>query len=179
LPDIRPFHSKDAQTLTVDLGQSLQIPCPAHGTSSGAVYSWYGTVTVEFKRNARRAILPTGDMFIMYVTEEDISKTEELKGIKCTMTGANTIYRSGPITLKKGRPGNNLLYYILYCITVGCCGIRHEPDSGTNVQVQALAEVFMFHLRSWEYSKCSGIYSHHFIFIDNTARYSTIMMCPT
>ena len=104
--------------MTVDLGQSLRIPCPARGTSYGAVFSWYGTVNVEFKRNSRRAILPAGDMFIMFVTDEDISKTEELNGIKCTMTGANTIYRSGPITLKKRRPGNNLLYYILYCITV-------------------------------------------------------------
>ena len=114
-------------------------------------------------------------MFIMFVTDEDISKTEELQGIKCTMTGANTIYRSGPITLKKRRPGNNLLYYILYGITVGWCGIRNELDSGTSVQVQALAEVFMFHLCSWEYSEYLGIYSNLFIFIDNTARYSTIL----
>ena len=175
MPDISSFQNSDAQTLTVDLGQPLQIPCPAHGTSYGAVYSWYGTVNVEFKRNSRRAILPSGDMFIMFVTDEDVSKTEELKGIKCTMTGANTIYRSGPITLKKRRPGNDLLHYILYCITVGCCWIRHELDSGTSVQVQALAEVFMFHLGSWECSKYSEIYSHLFILKDSTARYSTIL----
>ena len=161
MPDIRPFHSRDAQTLTVDLGQSLRIPCPARGTSYGAVFSWYGTVNVEFKRNSRRAILPSGDMFIMFVTDEDISKTEELQGIKCTMTAANTIYRSGPITLKKRRPGNNLLHYILYCTTVGCCGIRHELESGTSVQVQALADVFMFHLCSWEILKVFRNFSIH------------------
>ena len=132
---IRSFQSKDAQTLIVDLGQSLRIPCPPHGESPGAVYSWYGTVNAEFKRNSRRAILPAGDLFIMFVTDEDIFKIEQLKGIRCTMTGADTIYQSGPITLRKRIPGNDLLYFILHCLTVVCSGIRNEPDSGTSVQI--------------------------------------------
>ena len=127
LPDLRSFHSSDGQTLTVDLGQSLRIPCPAHGESYGATFSWKGTSHAHFKRNSRRAILPAGELFIMFVTDEDITTIENLKGIRCTMTGANTVYKSGPITLKKRRPGNDLLYYILYCIAVVCCGIRNSP----------------------------------------------------
>ena len=123
-PAIKPFRSRAAQTLTVDLGQFLWIPCPEHGESYGAVYSWYGTVNVEFRRNSRRVILPTGDLVIIFVTDEDITKIEQLKGIRCTMAGADTVYQSGPIFLKKRLPGNDLLYYILYCHTVGCCGIR-------------------------------------------------------
>lgn len=98
---IRPFLSTAARTETVDLGQSLRIPCPAHGASYGAVYTWSGAENIEFPRNSRRAISPDGELFIMFVTDEDITKTEQLKGISCTITGANAIYRSGPITLKK------------------------------------------------------------------------------
>ena len=109
-PDIRPFQSTAPQTIIVDLGQPLQIPCPPHGDSYGAVYTWSGGENIEFPRNDRRAISATGELFIMYVTEEDIKLAEQLKGISCTMTGANTIYKSGPITLQK-RTGNNLLHY--------------------------------------------------------------------
>lgn len=134
-PDIRPFLSTAARTETVDLGQSLRIPCPAHGASYGAVYTWSGAENIEFPRNSRRAISPDGELFIMFVTDEDITKTEQLKGISCTITGANAIYRSGPITLKKHQQGNDLLYYSFYCLTVGCCGICNELDSGTSAQV--------------------------------------------
>ena len=133
-PDIKPFESQAAETITVDLGQSLRIPCPAHGTSYGAVYTWSGDQNIDFPRNARRAISPVGELFIMFVTDDDINLVNQLKGISCTVTGANTIYNSGPITLRKRLPGNNLLYYTLYCHTLGCCGIRNELDSGMSVQ---------------------------------------------
>ena len=136
IPDIRPFLSQAAETITVDLGQSLKISCPAHGTSHGAVYTWSGDQNIEFTRNARRAISPAGELFIMFVTDEDIDFITQVKGISCTMTGANTIYKSGPRILKKRQQGNDLLYYILYCLTVGCCGIHvcKELHSGTSVQ---------------------------------------------
>ena len=111
-PDIRPFLSTAPQRITVDLGQSVRIPCPAHGASYGAVYSWSGDENLEFPINARRAISAAGELFIMYVTQEDITKIEQLKGISCTITGANTIYKSRRITLVKS--GNNLLHNTLY-----------------------------------------------------------------
>ena len=109
IPDIVAFQNKDAQTIQVDLGQSLRIPCPAHGASYGAVYTWSGDENIEFSRNPRRAISASGELFIMFVTEEDITRIQQLKGIRCTITGANTFYRSGPITLRKS--GNNLLWH--------------------------------------------------------------------
>ena len=133
-PGTRPFVSQAAETITVDLGQSLKISCPAHGTSHGAVYTWSGDQNIEFARNARRAISPAGELFIMFVTDEDIDFITKVKGISCTMTGGNTIYRSGPKILRKRLPGNDLLYYILYCHIVRCCGIRNELDSGMSVQ---------------------------------------------
>ena len=133
-PDIKPFLSQAAKIITVDLGQSLKISCPAHGTSHGAVYTWSGDQNIEFARNARRAILPAGELFIMFVTDDDIDFITQVKGISCTMLGANTLYKSGPRILKKRQPGNDLPYYILYCRTVGCCGKRNELDSGMSVQ---------------------------------------------
>ena len=133
-PDIRQFESTAPRTITVDLGEPLQIPCPAHGASYGAVYTWSGGENIKFPRNDRRAISATGELFIMFVTEDDIKLTEQLKGISCTMTGANTIFKSGPLTLKK-RAGNNLLHCVLYCLTVGhfrpqrrCC-FRSAPKN--------------------------------------------------
>ena len=108
-PVIRPFKSTTAMTIIVDLGQPLWIPCPAHGVSPGAVYTWTGEDDIEFNRSPSRGISPDGALYIMFVTEKDINLIKQLKGISCTMTGANTIYRSGPITLQKRQPGNNVL----------------------------------------------------------------------
>ena len=152
-PDIRPFLSAAAKTEIIDLGNPIEISCPAHGASYGAVYTWSGAENIEFPRSSRRAISPTGELFIMFVTEEDITLTEQLKGISCTMTGGNAIYRSGAITLRKRQQGNDLLYYSLFCLTVGCCGMPNELDSVAHVQVRALAEVFVFHLCSWKLLK--------------------------
>lgn len=52
----------------------------------------------------------------MFVTDEDINKIEQLKGIHCTITGANTIYQSGPVTLQKRQQGKELPFYILYYV---------------------------------------------------------------
>jgi len=135
--DIRPFLNQKAEKRIVDLGQSLQIPCPAHGASYGADYTWSGNEHIEFPINSRRYISPTGELFIMFVTDDDVKLAEKLKGIRCTMTGGNSIFTSGPITLQKRQQGNNLLYYSLYCVAVGCCGMHNELDSVTSVQIRA------------------------------------------
>ena len=96
--------------MTVHLDQPQRIPCPAHGVSPGAVFTWTGRDYIVFERSASRGILPDGTLSIMFVTEKDINLIKQLKGISCTMTGANTIYRSGPITLQKRQPGNNVLH---------------------------------------------------------------------
>ena len=94
--------------MTVHLGQPQRIPCPAHGVSPGAVFTWTGADNIGFERTLRIAILPDGTLFIMFVTEKDINLIKQLNGISCTMTGANTMYRSGPVTLEI-LPGNNVL----------------------------------------------------------------------
>ena len=83
----------------------------------------------------------------MYVTAKDIDDIDQLKGIACTITGANTYYQGGLVTLQARQQGKELLYYILYYVlqlgAVGCA---------LSIQVQALAEVFVFHLCYWESS---------------------------
>ena len=101
--DIRPI------TMTVHLGQPQRIPCPAHGVSPGAVFTWTGADNIGFEITLRIAMLPDGTLFIMFVTEKDINLIKQLNGISCTMTGANTMYRSGPVTLEI-LPGNNVLH---------------------------------------------------------------------
>lgn len=83
----------------------------------------------------------------MFVTDEDINEIAQLKGIRCTITGANRIYQSGPVTLQKRQQGKELLFYILYytvCVTVGCCGIRIELE----------LEQVLFRFKLWRRSLC-------------------------
>ena len=42
-----------------------------------------------------------GDLFIMFVTQEDINEINEREGIRCTMSAANTFYSSNALTLRK------------------------------------------------------------------------------
>ena len=44
----------------------------------------------------------------MFVEKEDIDEINEREGIRCTMSGANTYYPSGALTLRKS--GKNLTY---------------------------------------------------------------------
>lgn len=90
----------------VDLGSPFSHACPARQPSYGVSYSWEGREMIQFDRNERRGISPsTGDLSIMFVTQEDVDEINGLGGIKCTMSAANTFYSSGALTLKKRTPG--------------------------------------------------------------------------
>ena len=94
----------------VDLGSPFSYACPAHQPSYGISFSWQGRDMIQLERTERRGIWPsTGDLFIMFVTEEDIDEINGLGGIKCTMSAANTFYSSGALTLKKRTPGKMCL----------------------------------------------------------------------
>ena len=111
------FDSEDAFTKTANLGQPFDVNCPAHGPSFGVSFAWTSkdtTLNVPFPRSDRVAINPvTGSMHIMYVTPEDIKKIEEFQGIRCSISGANTFYRSGPLTLQI--PQGDDLFLFLHC----------------------------------------------------------------
>ena len=54
-----------------------------------------------FARNERRSISSNGTLFIMYLTQEDIDEIQRYKGIRCTISGANSFQRSGTLRLEK------------------------------------------------------------------------------
>lgn len=110
LLDVGDFASKVNETLTIDLGQSLRVQCPQHAPNYGASYSWESKNGTPFKRDHHRVISPDGELFIMYVTQKDVDEIASLEGIGCTITGGDTIYRSGLLTLKK-RGKKKLFYY--------------------------------------------------------------------
>ena len=88
----------------VNLGESFSYDCPPHEYSYGVVYSWgnvHGDAQLNFARNERRSISSNGTLFIMYLTQEDIDKIDEYKGIGCTISGANSFQRSGTLKLEK------------------------------------------------------------------------------
>ena len=83
----------------VTLGTSQSFTCPARQPSYGVSFTWIGKDQIKFKRNERRAIAPNGNLFIMYVTRDDVNEINGLGGIRCTMSAANTYYSSGALTL--------------------------------------------------------------------------------
>ena len=96
--------------MLVDLGEEFSYDCPQHSSSYGVSYSWQGkinTVDTQFKRNDRRAISQTGQLLIMYVTQQDIDDFAEYdsQGIRCFMTGARRFESSGILKLKKKTAG--------------------------------------------------------------------------
>ena len=96
--------------MLVDLGKEISFDCPQHSASYGVSYSWQAkinTVDIQFKRNDRRAISPTGQLLIMYVTQQDIDDFAEYdsQGIRCLLTGANRFESSGLLKLKKKTAG--------------------------------------------------------------------------
>ena len=93
------FIDTSSSTRQVDLGSPQSFPCPAHQPSYGVSFTWIGKDQIQFKRNDRRGIAPNGDLFIMYVLPEDVLEINGLEGIKCTMSGANTFYSGGSLTL--------------------------------------------------------------------------------
>ena len=88
----------------VNLGDPFSYDCPPHEYSYGVVYSW-GNVDSNahhtFARNERRSISSNGTLFIMYLTQEDIDEIKRYKGIRCTISGANSFQRSGTLKLEK------------------------------------------------------------------------------
>ena len=109
LTDVGAFTSegKKDQTLTIKLGDPLNIPCPPHQANNLAVYTWTDPNRLQFSRDSHVAISPeTGELFFMYVTLDDVKKiTTEAKGIACTVTGANSIFQSGFVKLSTSSPG--------------------------------------------------------------------------
>jgi len=96
------FNSGVPVVKDVNLGSPFSFACPPHRPSYGVEFTWEGKGKIRFKRNERRAISPVnGDLFIMFVTQEDIDEISSLLGIKCTMSAANTFYSSGALTLRK------------------------------------------------------------------------------
>ena len=94
------------------LGQSFSYSCPPHGPNYGASYHWLSRDGTAFKRDAHRAITPDGQLFIMYVTQRDINEITSLKGIACTIIGANQVYFAGSLMLEKRTAGrkSSLIY---------------------------------------------------------------------
>ena len=110
------FTNQNTQEVLVDLGQEISINCPQHSPSYGVSYSWQGkinNVDIQFKRNDRRAISQTGQLLIMYVTEQDLVDFAEYdsQGIKCFLTGANRFESSGLLKLKKKNAGKFFFFF--------------------------------------------------------------------
>ena len=110
------FTNQNDQEVLVDLGEEFSYDCPQHSPSYGVSYSWQGkinTVDIQFKRNDRRAISQTGQLLIMYVTQQDLDDFAEYdsQGIRCFMTGANRFESSGILKLKKKTPGKFFVFF--------------------------------------------------------------------
>ena len=110
------FTNQIVREESVDLGKEISIDCPQHSASYGVRYSWQGkinTVDIQFKRNDRRAISQTGQLLIMYVTQQDIDDFAEYdsQGIRCFMTGANRFESSGIFKLKKKIAGKFFVFF--------------------------------------------------------------------
>ena len=111
------FSNQIEQEVLVDLGEEFSYNCPQHSSSYGVSYSWQGkinTVDIQFKRNDRRAIPQTGQLLIMYVTQQDFDDFAEYdsQGIRCFMTGANRFESSGILKLKKRNAGSYLFLFL-------------------------------------------------------------------
>ena len=110
------FTNQNVREESVDLGQEISIDCPQHSPSYGVSYSWQGkinNVDIQFKRNDRRAISQTGQLLIMYVTQQDLDDFAEYdsQGNRCFITGANRFESSGILKLKKRNPGKFFVFF--------------------------------------------------------------------
>lgn len=98
------FNDELPITRQVQLGTPFEFDCPPHGPSSLVSFTWTSAskkeLNIQFSRSERVAIDPSnGALHIMYVTPEDITHIRDLGGIQCTMSGANTFFSSGALTL--------------------------------------------------------------------------------
>ena len=102
--------------MLVDLGEEFSAYCPQHSPSFGISYSWKGKINkvdIQFKRSDRRAITQTGQLLIMYVTQQDLDDFEEYEsqGITCSMSAANRLESSGLLKLKKRNSGEFFAFF--------------------------------------------------------------------
>ncbi|XP_068759670.1 fibronectin type III domain-containing protein-like [Montipora capricornis] len=101
------FNNEAPITRQVQLGRPFNFSCPPHGPSYGVSFTWTSKKELNipcnshpFARSERIAIDPSnGNLHIMYVTPQDITHIRDLGGIQCKISGANTFYSSGPLTL--------------------------------------------------------------------------------
>ena len=113
------FNSHQDFKRSVKLGEPLNVDCPPHGPSFGVTFTWTSKKarSIQFPISNRVAINPsTGNLHIMYVTQEDVSTLTDLEGIRCTISGANTFYTSGTLTLQI-LPGDDW-FLLLYCFII-------------------------------------------------------------
>ena len=101
----------------VDLGEEFSAYCPQHSASSAGIsYSWQEKVSgrnIQFERNDRRAITQTGQLLIMYVTQQDFEDfaAYDSQGIRCFMTAAKRFEDSGLLKLKKRNSGKFFSFF--------------------------------------------------------------------
>ena len=113
------FKSHQTFTKYTKLGEPLNLACPQHGPSFGVTFAWTSKKarSIQFPINNRVAIDPsTGNLHIMYITQEDVSTFNNLEGIRCTVSAANTFYTSGTLTLQI-LPGDDW-FLLLYCFII-------------------------------------------------------------
>ena len=102
--------------MLVDLGEEFSAYCPQHSASFDVSYSWQEKVSgrnIQFKRNDRRTITQTGQLLIMYVTQQDLDDfaAYDNQGIRCFMTGAKRFESSGLLKLKKRNSGKFFAFF--------------------------------------------------------------------
>ena len=104
------FKSKEGFTKSTKLGEPLNVACPQRGPSFGATFTWTSKKarSIQFPISNRVAIDPsTGNLHIMYITQEDVTDINtNFDGICCTISAANTFYDSGALTLQI-QPGDD------------------------------------------------------------------------
>ena len=115
------FNNEAPITRQVQLGRPFNFSCPPHGPSYGVSFTWTSKKELNipcnshpFARSERVAIDPSnGNLHIMYVTPQDITHIRDLGGIQCKISGANTFYSSGPLTLTTQQGAFLLLLLLL------------------------------------------------------------------
>ena len=100
---------------SVDLGDEFSYACPQHAPSYGVSYSWTGKIAgsrIQFQGNERRAITQSGQLFMMFVTEDDLKELEEYEnqGIHCEISAAKRFETSSLLKLTKKNQGEFFVF---------------------------------------------------------------------
>ena len=98
-----------------DLGEEFSYACPQHAPSYGVSYSWTGKIAgsrIQFQGNERRAITQSGQLFMMFVTEDDLKELEEYEnqGIHCEISAAKRFETSSLLKLTKKNQGEFFVF---------------------------------------------------------------------